>query len=286
MSQSAFRLFWSSRPLSASLLILCLSAYSAFALRNASGARVEGSAGAGGWVGTGSASAPQVSIPDTSALPGETIAIPILVSDVTGMAGAEIKLTYDAEVLTALAVRTMPLSAGFVIGDTITHGRIAIALARATGIAGGSGPLAMITFRVASDALPCRATTIALAKLSFYDEKTDTISVLAKNGTFTVQCELPPPARLTVSPNPFTPNQDAINDTVYFNFGKIAAQPEVLIFNLSGNRVKRLSLARGRVVEWWDGRADDGHDLRPGVYLYLMKEDGNTIKKGSVTLMR
>ncbi len=231
-----------------------------------------------------------VSIRDDSARPGEGIMLPIRVSSAAGIAGAEMKITFDDKILRVDRVEITALTIGFTIADTIQPGKIVLGLARATGIASGSGDLVQLFFTVQPNAQPGDTTTLAWAHLVLFDEATDSLPAICKNGLFTVMQDSivagRDPLAFSVSPNPFTPNHDAINDTVYFNFGKIVTQPEVLVFNVAGKRVKRLSAASGRMIEWWDGRDDDGHELRPGVYLYLIKENGNTIKNGTLTLMR
>jgi len=223
-----------------------------------------------------------VSIPDTFAAPNAMITIPVRVIEAKGIAGAEIKVSYNPNILTALDVATTNLISGFSLKDTITTGMIAIVLANATGITGGSGDFIKLTFSVAANAEPCDTTALAFTKLSFYNEKTNPIPTISRNGLFTVKCPLGP----KVYPNPFTPNNDTFNDRVRFEFSSATTSlTEVLIFNIAGRRVKRLSTANGNTIEW-DGRDDDGHDLRPGVYPYIIKENGKNIRNGTVTLMR
>ena len=74
-----------------------------------------------------------VAISDTSAAPGETLRVPIRVSDATGIAGVEIKVTYNPNILTAFGAQTTALTSGFAIADSISPGKIAISLASATG---------------------------------------------------------------------------------------------------------------------------------------------------------
>jgi gliding motility-associated-like protein len=91
---------------------------------------------------------------------------------------------------------------------------------------------------------------------------------------------------ITVSPNPFTPNDDGFNDHVDFKFSrKYTQQPEVLIFNIAGKRVKSLSTANAGILKW-QGVDDDGQALEPGVYIYIIKSNGQNISNGTITLMR
>ncbi len=231
-----------------------------------------------------------VSIPHDSARPGETIKLPIRVSSAAGIAGAQMKITFDDKILRADRVEAAALTTDFMIADTIMPGKIALGLARATGIPSGNGDLVNLIFTVQPNAQPGDTTTLAWAGLVFYDEATDTIPSVCSNGLFTVvqdsRVDPSDTLRFSVSPNPFTPNNDTFNDRAVFKFSnEIAAQTEVLIFNMAGRRVKSLSAASGKVIEW-DGRDDEGRELKPGVYLYLIKQNGNTVKNGTVTLMR
>jgi gliding motility-associated-like protein len=102
---------------------------------------------------------------------------------------------------------------------------------------------------------------------------------------FTVEPSEPPEA-VSVTPNPFTPNNDGFNDAVNFSFSEMLTSPaEVVIFNISGKRVRRLSTPNGDGFKW-HGVDDDGRPLEPGVYIYLVKANGKNISNGTVTLMR
>lgn len=91
---------------------------------------------------------------------------------------------------------------------------------------------------------------------------------------------------VSVAPNPFTPNNDGFNDIVNFSFSEILTPPaEVVIFNISGKQVRRLSAPSGDSFKW-HGVDDDGRALEPGVYIYLIKANGKNISNGTITLMR
>lgn len=325
---------------------------------------------------------PTLTIPNTSALPSASFDVPIRISDAAGIAGAAIKITFDANILTAIGAQKTSLTSDFLLADTISSGKIALGLARATGIAGGSGDLVTLTFRVNPSATPGDTTTLVFAKLFLFDENTNPIPANGVNGLFTVtprinnapevrnflqdttlvvgcgnfvrDLNVPLPVftdkdgdtliystnssnesvakasinknilsvtpmtagmaeitvtaddrkggviwtkfwvtvleascdGITVSPNPFTPNDDGFNDHVDFKFSrKYTQQPEVLIFNIAGKRVKRLSTANAGILKW-QGVDDDGQALEPGVYIYIIKSNGQNISNGTITLMR
>lgn len=125
-----------------------------------------------------------VSIPDTTAQSGTTIRVPVHISDATGFAGAEIVATFNQNILTATDVQLGSVASGFSLSDTLSPGRIAISMARATGLSGGSGSLAFVTFNVTGS--PGDTTTIALESVSLFDANTDVIESATQNGLFTV----------------------------------------------------------------------------------------------------
>ncbi|MCO6479940.1 MAG: T9SS type A sorting domain-containing protein, partial [Phaeodactylibacter sp.] len=60
------------------------------------------------------------------------------------------------------------------------------------------------------------------------------------------------------------------------------------VFNLNGQRVRRLEAASfdaGRHERVWDGNADSGQDVAPGVYLLRLQTQGQAMVK-KLTLVR
>lgn len=182
-----------------------------------------------------------VTIPDTSASPNRRLDIPIIVSEASGIAGAEIKVTYDPKILTALEVKKTALTADFVLVDSLMSGEIRILLARATGLTAG-GEFVKLAFQVNATALKGDTTTLALATLLLYNENTKPIPASSMSGLFTVGV----PETVSAAPNPFTPNNDGFNDFVNFRFPEMLTPPaEVVIFNISGKQVRHLSILSG-----------------------------------------
>ena len=77
---------------------------------------------------------------------------------------------------------------------------------------------------------------------------------------------------VTISPNPFTPNGDGINDRteIHFDLGKLnqAREIQVEIYDLSGRRVwQEQQEGYGSSVFVWDGRDDAGVRVPPGLYV-------------------
>ncbi|NKB71158.1 MAG: hypothetical protein GKR89_29150 [Candidatus Latescibacteria bacterium] len=100
-------------------------------------------------------------------------------------------------------------------------------------------------------------------------------------------------ADLSVHPNPFTPNDDGVNDRARFQFQlhevSQARQLELGIYDLSGRRVRLLEatpVVRGLFGARpedpaWDGRDDQGTPVPPGLYIYRLavETDGETLEK-------
>ena len=80
-------------------------------------------------------------------------------------------------------------------------------------------------------------------------------------------------ADVVAEPRVFTPQGDAVNDRVridYALFRLNGADVKLEIFNLRGERVRRMSLGpqdAGPHTEWWDGLDDQRQLVAPGIYL-------------------
>ena len=79
---------------------------------------------------------------------------------------------------------------------------------------------------------------------------------------------------LELTPNPFTPNGDGINDHVAIAYNILALTQAgavaVRLYDLSGrlvHTVQQTALSNGRYALVWDGRTADGQLVSPGVYL-------------------
>ena len=85
-----------------------------------------------------------------------------------------------------------------------------------------------------------------------------------------------------IGPNPFTPNDDNINDYVVFDFDVFLLTSEtdisVSIFTLAGEPVKKLELAgaAGEQQLMWDGRNESKERVPPGIYLYRLFVDSDS----------
>ena len=83
--------------------------------------------------------------------------------------------------------------------------------------------------------------------------------------------------RVSLQPNPFTPNGDGINDRVHIGYDLLRVlrdvDVETGIFDLSGRRLRwwQRRVAPGEVVDEWDGKDGHGDRVPPGIYLLQLR---------------
>ncbi len=94
------------------------------------------------------------------------------------------------------------------------------------------------------------------------------------------------PGRLIVRPNPFTPNGDTKNDQAGFDMQQLTlTAPRLTIFDINGRVIRSLNRVRNHQF-LWDGRDNDGKEMLPGVYLYVLQDGSKNVAKGYVVLAR
>ena len=106
---------------------------------------------------------------------------------------------------------------------------------------------------------------------------------------------------VVVCPNPFTPNDDRINDRIKFSIDELnlAGTPTLEIYSLEGapvhTSVSVLSAPFGcgehgktRSALSWDGKDDDGRPQPAGIYLFAIRGGGGSsvVASGHVALVR
>lgn len=90
-------------------------------------------------------------------------------------------------------------------------------------------------------------------------------------------------------PNPFTPNEDGINDETELRYGILklseVAEINVTLYTLSGMSIRMLYAGQDReglYVRKWDGRNDEGRIVPPGIYLYCVTVDADNGRERAV----
>ncbi len=100
-----------------------------------------------------------VKLPQITALPGQTVTVPILVEGCRDVFGADIKLVYDPVFLTILGVET-GASGSLMAVNTQNSGQIVAALVNPKGMVGGNGEIIRVTLQakgeVSSGVYLCR----------------------------------------------------------------------------------------------------------------------------------
>jgi gliding motility-associated-like protein len=221
----------------------------------------------------------EILIPDTSAAPNDNITIPISITNAAGIAGIEMTVTYNSNILSVIDVQTAELTKHFYLADSISNGTIAISLASSTGITSNTGKIVNMTFHVHSEAIIGNTSHLNIEKLFLYNETTDSIPGTIKNGSLTI---IESSQHFSALPNPFTPNNDGYNDYVEFKFPEMNSKPfEILLFNIYGRKVCHLKNSESK----WYGNSDGENHLEPGVYIYMIRVNGQAKYNGTVTIM-
>ena len=99
----------------------------------------------------------------------------------------------------------------------------------------------------------------------------------------------------SITPNPFTPNGDGINDVITFSFDLFLlleqVKVELDIYDLSGRRIVQLQKGGstvGQLEVQWDGRDGQEQMVPPGLYLYRLaidSDDTSSNHSGTLSLV-
>lgn len=91
-------------------------------------------------------------------------------------------------------------------------------------------------------------------------------------------------------PNPFTPNDDLINDYCQFTFPSLYyAKGTIYIFDLHSVLVRTIEIDAGlsaKEAAQWDGRDENNRSLPQGLYLYVIEVDDEIVCDGTVVIAR
>lgn len=86
-----------------------------------------------------------------------------------------------------------------------------------------------------------------------------------------------------VLPNPFTPNDDGMNDKTEFRQSKgVPLDWRISIMDRYGRMIKRIK----KEERFWDGKNESGEIMNPGCYLYIILNDDHIFDRGLIRLIR
>ncbi|MFC1715039.1 cohesin domain-containing protein, partial [Candidatus Poribacteria bacterium] len=133
--------------------------------------------------GMGTEPIAQLIIPEVIAAPGETISVPIIATDATGIASADIVITYDSTILTIKEAKTIVLSSGMTLVSNIDNaGKITLAMANIEGISGGSGALIDMVFTVNASAQVGDESPVRFEDVELYSGNLQEMSIGTQDG--------------------------------------------------------------------------------------------------------
>lgn len=91
----------------------------------------------------------------------------------------------------------------------------------------------------------------------------------------------------TVKPRVITPNGDAKNDTVFFQFDSaLSGLPiESSIVDISGAKVSGMSMNSDETALTWNGKDENGKAVPAGIYIYAIKI-GKKLATGTVVVAK
>ena len=167
-----------------------------------------------------------VSIPDSFGEPGDTLWVPINVSNTDGLGiiSSEFRLTYDTSIAALLDVdfqQTMPDSAGWLIEYNAQPGTLRVAMSGENPI-NGTGALAYVQFALSEDASIGSGTQLTLSPFLF-NEGNPTAQVI--NGSITVGL---PVMSLSANSISFNSVQAGDSETIIMNVTN-TGQAELII---------------------------------------------------------
>jgi len=102
------------------------------------------------------------------------------------------------------------------------------------------------------------------------------------------QCEiyLEPKTSCAAWPNPFSPNNDNINDRIYFDYPhRYINNAEIYIYDLNNNLIFKRELSNSRGLDW-TGIDNDNRVVAPGLYMYIIKSENRVVCSGTLILVK
>ncbi|HID10800.1 MAG TPA: T9SS type A sorting domain-containing protein [Candidatus Latescibacteria bacterium] len=239
----------------------------------------------------------KISLPDTSAPPGDTLSIPVEIIDAPGIAEVRMVLTYPPESFSVLDVRTTETSRAFSLTtEAPTEGEVRISMSSPAGVVRGTEPLLDITLVVDASAEMGSEGEIAFKEVVLLDDLAGEVSVSDRSPG---KIRIVPPAAVewdggAAVPSDFAlsqnyPNPFNLSTTIPFSCPE--AKVNLVIYDLLGRKVRTLvngKLEGGKDYRvTWDGRDELGREVSSGIYLYRIDiDEGKWVKTKKMVLIR
>jgi hypothetical protein len=131
--------------------------------------------------------ATEVYFPALKGKPGKTVEIPVMIDQVSGLAGVKLIIHYDAGVLIYRAGnKTQQTGSLMHIINDKNPGRLIVVMAGASGISGKSFPLVTLRFEIKKNAPIPSQTKLDIAEIQLMSEDLKDIKAGVKAGVLTI----------------------------------------------------------------------------------------------------
>lgn len=218
-------------------------------------------------------------IPERQGPPGALVRVDIAVNGADSLAGLELVLQYDRTFLEFIRVEPEGAVHDFLVVKEEKEDQIALAMAKPEAIGEPYAVICGLTFRIRQSVEIGKSTEITWRTTRLFSVTTEPIAHDVIHGVVRAR-------DIALYPCPFTPDGNGINDVTYFVLPEeMMPTALVKIFTIGGQFIREVE-GQGRDYLTWDGRDLNGQMAKPGVYLYLLKVNGEPLRKGTVTLMR
>jgi len=124
-------------------------------------------------------------ISEVTGWPGETVVVPINITDATNLAGADLTITYDSSILTineANPTQFLSNNGINLVVNTNTPGRILLRMAGTNAMTGGSGTLVEMTFAISANATVGTETPVKFGDAEAFNVDAANIPVTTQDG--------------------------------------------------------------------------------------------------------
>jgi hypothetical protein len=115
-------------------------------------------------------------IPEVTGSAGKQVTVPINITDAAGVAGVDVNVLYNANILKVASINQTTLSAGMSLAqNTNTSGKIIIRLAQTNPIANGSGSLIDMVFNIDANVAVGTETPVRFESAEVFDVNAKTV---------------------------------------------------------------------------------------------------------------